>query len=486
MSVKIGQELSIRADFLPESVARDLLLLRATAPPASWAEISQVIAADLGQPPETLFDRINTSPISTDALAQVHIALTPDGERVAVKVQRPGALAQLDRELDHLDQIHDALVAIDGSHPPELAVLRGDLTHALHASLDFERAARNLAHLESLPELTGLRLPRPYAEYCGSAVLTTEHLDGLPLDELLASLADGPSPFDDLDMDRRRLADNLVRTALQQAFAGRPFPVALPPARLVVMRDDVIGVVDVGRVDEIDEADLQRLLTFVSAVYNADTTRTVAAAVDLLDGPPAARDAFREGFLDESRRWRQQVTGDEQGGPESLKHHLRATVQLANLHGMSLAPPVRDGVRALLTAETVAGLITPEAGLASVGRSFFVREQIKVLVRELSLASLEGLGLDLVGLATEAPGQLQGLVADLAEDRFVFRVSATESSTDRAAANRRTRLVVAAILFVGIAVLVAGTDGAVLATVILGVLAAAALTLVGVLWARLR
>ena len=484
---RIGQELSIRADFLPEAAVKDLLLLNVDAPPASWTDISRVVAAELGQPPERLFERINTSPFSADALTQVHLAVTHLGERVAVRVQRPGAVAELDRQLAHLDQIHSLLDAIDGCQPPEIGVLRAELTNAMHASLDFERTARNLALFETMLPLSGLRLPLPYAEYSATLVLTTEYLEGVPLDELLASLAEGAAPFGELEIDGARLGDNLVRAALQQAFGGRPFPVALTPAGLVVLADDVVGVVDLGRVDEIDAADLQRLLSFVTAVYNADTTRTVAAAVDLLDGPLVGRDAFREDFVEEARRWRQQVALDEQDGAATLRHHLHAVIQLSSRHGLVLAPPVVDGARALLTAEAAAGLISPSSGLASVGRSFFVREQIKMLVREFSLGSLEGLGLDVVGLATESPGQVQRLVADLAEDRFVFRVSATESPADRAAANRRARLLAAAIIFVGMAILVVrGADAGVFATVVLGVLAASALTVVGVLWARLK
>lgn len=488
LSVKIGRELSLRADFLPDAAIRDLLLLDGEVRPESWDVISGVISEDLGRAPEQLFERVKPSPFASDGLTQIHHAVTRGGESVAVKVQRPDALAGLERQLKNLDRVHSKLEAIEGCHPPDIDVLRGELANALHGALDFDHAARNMTLLESAAPLANLRLPVVYPEYSGSLVLSSEYLDGVPLDKLLNALADGDtSPFEIFGLDGEELGDNLVCTTLQQAFAPRPFSVSPIPANLVAMAGNVVGVVDVGQVDKIDTADLKRFLALVHAVHHADTARTIDAAVDLVDGPVSGREAFRDDFIEESRRWRQQTTLDDQDDAEVIKHQLRTILQLSLRHDLTMSPPVVAGSRTLIVADTIATLLSRGSGLASVGRPFFAREQIKVLARELSLDSLQGFGLDVVGLATEAPGQVQRLVGELADDRFIFRVSTTESPTDRTAANRRARLVTAAIIFVGLALLTArAADVGVALTVIFAVLAGAVLAVIGVLWAGLE
>src|SRR5919204_240363 len=99
--VKFGQLLSMRPDVLPPDIIAELRALQDDVRPFPFEQAEQVIEADLGLSLEKLFLDFDPIPLAAASIGQVHCATLPNGRRVAVKVQRPGAPRQIDdrREL---------------------------------------------------------------------------------------------------------------------------------------------------------------------------------------------------------------------------------------------------------------------------------------------------------------------------------------------------------------------------------------------------
>src|SRR5262249_34615612 len=70
------------------------------APALSGAAIADVVAADLGRPPQALFAAWDPVPLAAASLGQVHAARLDDGPDVVVKVQYPGVAEALRADLD--------------------------------------------------------------------------------------------------------------------------------------------------------------------------------------------------------------------------------------------------------------------------------------------------------------------------------------------------------------------------------------------------
>ena len=68
----------------------------------------------------------------------------------------------------------------------------------------------------------------------------------------------------------------------------------------------------------------------------------------------------------------------------------------------------------------------------------------------------EQVGVDLLALIKDSPGQLQRLLSDLEDERFTLPVRVSESADERQEANTRARMISAAILSVGFAFLLVG------------------------------
>ena len=97
--IKLGQALSIRADLIGDAMAADLAALQDRLPPFPAASARQMIETELGQPVAQLYRDFDDLPVAAASIAQVHFAVTAEGEEVAVKVLRPGIHAAFARDL---------------------------------------------------------------------------------------------------------------------------------------------------------------------------------------------------------------------------------------------------------------------------------------------------------------------------------------------------------------------------------------------------
>src|SRR6185295_17095723 len=71
-------------------ICRELNRLFEKVSPLTFDQVTAVIEAELGAPFEQFFSLINPDPVGSASVAQVHEARIVSGDRVAVKIQRPG------------------------------------------------------------------------------------------------------------------------------------------------------------------------------------------------------------------------------------------------------------------------------------------------------------------------------------------------------------------------------------------------------------
>lgn len=88
--VKIGQLLSNRRDLLPAELILELEKLQDEVEPLPFEEIEKVILTELPQKEERLFRYIEKEALASASMAQVHRAELYNGDKVVLKIQRPG------------------------------------------------------------------------------------------------------------------------------------------------------------------------------------------------------------------------------------------------------------------------------------------------------------------------------------------------------------------------------------------------------------
>src|SRR6185295_13000366 len=88
--VKFGQLLSTRRDLLPADIADELAKLQDRVPPFDSQLVVVTLERVYGKALSGVFAAFDEKPVASASVAQVHLALLPDGTEAAVKILRPG------------------------------------------------------------------------------------------------------------------------------------------------------------------------------------------------------------------------------------------------------------------------------------------------------------------------------------------------------------------------------------------------------------
>ncbi|MFP5256888.1 MAG: ABC1 kinase family protein [Acidimicrobiia bacterium] len=183
--MKLGQMASYLDQGLPEHVRAALAELQSNAPPMSGELAAQVIAEELGSPPEEVFLEWDPEPIASASIGQVHRAITTDGRAVAVKVQYPGVGDAIRADLGNAGLLFGAIGMLFPGLEPEPIV--AELRERLVEELDYRREASNQRlFADFYRHHPFIHVPEVVDELCTERVLTTELAEGVPFSELLS------------------------------------------------------------------------------------------------------------------------------------------------------------------------------------------------------------------------------------------------------------------------------------------------------------
>src|SRR4249919_2956448 len=83
--VKLGQMLAMRFDLLPPAYCDELFRLLNEVRPYPYGQVREIVARELGGPPEEVFRSFETASFAAASIGQVHRAVLRSGEAVAVK-----------------------------------------------------------------------------------------------------------------------------------------------------------------------------------------------------------------------------------------------------------------------------------------------------------------------------------------------------------------------------------------------------------------
>lgn len=459
--VKAGQYLSLRADLIGQDYCDELSKLTDDCPPVSADDVQRSIEESLGESAALTFHEFVAEPIAAGSMAQVHRAVTHGGDRVAVKVQRPGIRDGVRRQLANVQRLA-AIFPIDALLPAiSVRELLGELASWMNAELDMSTELRNLTTAYRLSRASDvMRVARPFEELSHDRVLTQELLDGVPLSTVLRWRREGnATALAEHAIEPKALAESLVRAILSQVFEHRFFHGDLHPGNILALPDGRVAFVDWALAAPTRPDHLRVLGGYLASVQRRDAEGMCSAICDLLErSEDSDVQVFRRVFIDATYSlWAaREATGHGAQSSTPIQRYMTSLLDAAKQARLRVPADILMIYRALLTGERVAGQLHSSVSLTSVGRSFFRDFNLRLVLEEFTPESWLTTALDVSALIRSGPGNVERVLADLADGRLVLRVHSQSSARDGRAQNRRARLIALSIASVGMCVLLVG------------------------------
>ena len=367
--VKVGQSLSTRPDLLPLTYLEVLTTLHDRLPPFPNEVARAFIEEELGWRPETLFEQFDREPFAAASLGQVYHAITHEGERVAVKVQRPDLVETISLDLALIRRM-----ASLAERFPRLSLgqpwtsLLDEFGTKLFEELDYVHEAHLTERFRAdVEELPGVYAPRVFWEFTSRRVLTTEYIDGIKIVEKAELVAAG--------VDIHALLSIGVRANLKQLFEHGLFHADPHPGNLLVLPEDgTLVFIDFGMMGIVSDDQKERIVEIFVDVVNRrpENLKDNLVALGFLRSDarwdelvPLANQLFQTVFGSADRRYTFQDTTNT-FAPLLYEYEFRIPVNFAYI------------TRAIMTLEGIGLQLDPDFDTWAVSAPYAARMMLTI------------------------------------------------------------------------------------------------------------
>ncbi|MCJ8499565.1 ABC1 kinase family protein [Desulfatitalea alkaliphila] len=277
--IKLGQLLSTRGDILPPEYVEELSKLQDRVPPVPFAEIQEVIEKELGRSLNELFAHFEPSSMAAASVAQVHAARLHSGERVAVKVIRPGIHKRIRKDIELMAYFAAKIEKrFDLGQVVGAVNLVREFERTIFRELDMLVEAGNIERFaQTFADVQELCIPAVHWDFTARSVLVMAHIDGIKMDRVEEIRQAG--------IDPREVAMIGLRSFSRQLMQSGIFHADPHPGNTIVMYDGRVGLVDFGIVGYLDEETMLQIahLFLGFAEHDYDLVMDAFAAAGLVD-----------------------------------------------------------------------------------------------------------------------------------------------------------------------------------------------------------
>ncbi len=415
--VKVGQILSTRRDLLPAEFVDVLSSLQNRAAPLDWAVIEEAIVRNLnGFRLDEVFADIQHEPLASASIAQVHVATLLTGEKVVLKVRRPGIRNQVNRDLDIVDRIATRLErSTSWGRDIGARELSAGFAEALREELDLRVEARNMQVLSAASRPEDPQVPHLYEQFSNGGLLVMECIEGTTLGNLNVR---------DIPGDHKAMADSIFEALLHQMLVVGTFHADPHPGNIILREDGTLTLLDFGSVGRIDKVARIGLIRFLLAWEYDDPISATDALLQMVDRPALLNERQLE------RDMGAYMAAYIVPGASMDANAITELFGIMTRNGLTMPPELAAALRTIGTIEGTLTWLVPGYNIIDAAK-VFAEKYMKDLVRPTSLFELvSGELISMLPLLQRLPRRVDAIAAAMEEGRFSMNVSALSKERD--------------------------------------------------------
>jgi len=354
--VKMGQIVSSRAEVLPPDWEVEFTKLQSDVPPFPYEDVQEIIQGELKESPEELFAAFDKEPFAAASTAQVHRATLYEGQKVVVKVQRPGIRNQVKSDIGIMLNGSAVLERrAEWARDVDLVGVLQEFGQNIIAELDYTGEAYNARRISrNMAEIPGVHIPEIYPHYTTSRVLTMEFIKGVKVTNNEAIDAAG--------LDRQALAEATIRSLTKQLLIDGFFHADPHPGNVLVGLDTgLVYYLDLGMVGQLDFNQRINLIQLLMVVKDRDTQGLAQVMMSL--SQPFREVDERGYYRNFDRKVGRYLDPDSEAG---FSKAVNAALDLLTEHGMRLDSELTLALKALIQLEAITRSLLPDASVVEM------------------------------------------------------------------------------------------------------------------------
>ncbi len=353
--VKLGQVMSMRPDFLPQEYCDELMKLQNGAKPLPFSTILEVIEQEYSRRWNKVFASIDEEVLGSASIAQVHRAVLTTGERVVVKVQRPGIYKIMARDMVLLRRAARLVRVVSHSQDViDFDMVLEEMWGIAKQEMDFLIEADHIEEFRHLNQDEAfVTCPNVYRNLTTQHILVMEYVDGVRIDDFDGLRARGV----DITLLGRRLGENYVKQIIEDGYFH-----ADPHPGNIWVRGGRIVWLDLGMMGRLSNRDRTAIRKAVIALANHDTFEMKTAVLAL--GVPRGHINHTALYQDIDALMAQYSTLDFR----DLKMGVltRQIMNILRVHHIACPQGLSMFARGILTIEGVMRLVCPKVSFVEI------------------------------------------------------------------------------------------------------------------------